>query len=106
LKHALLSREGRGAKLGLERMHAALETLGHPERALRVVHVAGTNGKGSVCAMVEAIARASGLRSGMFTSPHLCRIEERIRLDGEPIGEAPFAAALAKALDPALGALS
>lgn len=99
LTERLLARSGRGAKYGLERITAALERLGHPERDLRVVHVAGTNGKGSVCAMVDAMARAAGHRVGVFTSPHLCRLNERIRLDGEPIADAPFAAALKVALD-------
>ena len=98
LKEKLLARSGRGAKYGLDRMRAALSRLDHPERGLRPVHVAGTNGKGSVCAMVEAIGRAAGLRCGMFTSPHLCRIEERIRIDGEPIEERRFEDALGRVL--------
>ncbi len=59
--------------------------LGHPERRFPAIHVAGTNGKGSVAAMTEAIARAAGLRTGLFTSPHLVCPSERIRLDGRPI---------------------
>jgi dihydrofolate synthase / folylpolyglutamate synthase len=101
LKEALLARSGRGAKYGLDRMTAALADLGHPERHLPVVHVAGTNGKGSVCAMVTSIARAAGLRTGTFVSPHLERIEERIALDGAPIDGERFADALASVLDPA-----
>jgi dihydrofolate synthase/folylpolyglutamate synthase len=68
--------------------------------------VAGTNGKGSVCAMVESTARAAGLRTGLFTSPHLCRFNERIRLDGEEIDDDRFAQALAVALDPSLPELT
>jgi len=98
LKEQLLSRSGRGATYGLERMQRALSVLGHPERGLPVVHVAGTNGKGSVCAMVEAIALSAGLRTGMFTSPHLCSLNERIRIDGAPIDDPSFAAALSPAL--------
>ena len=94
LREELLSRTGRGAKYGLERMRAALACLDHPERVLPVVHVAGTNGKGSVCAMLTAVARASGLSTGTFTSPHLCELAERIRLDGEPIDRERFADAL------------
>jgi dihydrofolate synthase/folylpolyglutamate synthase len=83
-----------GVKLGLERMHGILSELGDPQRGLRGVHVAGTNGKGSTSAMVESIARASGLRTGLYTSPHLCRFAERIRIDGEPIGDEAFERAL------------
>ncbi len=74
-----------GVRLGLDAMRVACEAADHPERAFDAVHVAGTNGKGSVSAMVEAIARQSGLRTGLFTSPHLTRFAERIRIDGEPI---------------------
>jgi len=98
LQEELLSRTGRGAKYGLDRMIAALEALGHPERDLPFVHVAGTNGKGSVCAMLTSIGRAAGLSTGTFTSPHLCRLAERVRLDGEPIDQAPFADALERVL--------
>jgi dihydrofolate synthase/folylpolyglutamate synthase len=104
LKEQLLARTGRGATFGLERMQAAMRALGHPERELAAVHVAGTNGKGSVCAMVEAIGRAAGERTGLFTSPHLCLIEERIRLDGELIDAERFGDALSRVLplEPAL----
>jgi dihydrofolate synthase/folylpolyglutamate synthase len=79
-------------------MREACARTGHPERAFPAVHVAGTNGKGSVSAMVEAIARARGLKTGMYTSPHLCRFAERIRLDGEPIDDAVLASVLERAL--------
>ena len=88
-----------GMRLGLEPMREACARSGHPERAFAVVHVAGTNGKGSVCAMVEAIARAHGLKTGLYTSPHLCRFAERIRLGGEPIDDDALDAHLARALD-------
>lgn len=88
-----------GMRLGLDPMRAACERAGHPERDLPVVHVAGTNGKGSVCAMVDAIARAAGMRTGLYTSPHLCRFAERIRIDGEPIDDDRLAALLTRALD-------
>lgn len=106
LREELLSRTGGGAKYGLERMHAALDALGHPERELDVVHVAGTNGKGSVCAMVTAIAGAGGLRTGTFTSPHLCELAERIRLDGEPIDRERFADALEPVLHRSMPAVT
>src|ERR1700690_2024714 len=76
-----LGNEMKTAKLGLERMQAVLEALGNPEKAYRVVHVAGTNGKGSTCAMIEAGLRASGIRTGLFTSPHLLEPTERIQID-------------------------
>lgn len=75
----------RGIRLELDRMRAALALRGNPERALRVVHVAGTNGKGSVSAMVEASLRAAGHRTGLYTSPHLHRFVERIRIAGREI---------------------
>ncbi len=102
----LLSRAGAGAKLGLERVGEALQAVGDPQRGLAVVHVAGTNGKGSCCAMVEAVARRAGLRTGLFTSPHLRRFNERIRIDGEPIDDQGFTAALGQALRDDLPRLS
>ena len=80
-----LGNEIKSAKLGLERIRAVLEALGNPERAYRVVHVAGTNGKGSTCAMIEAGLRAAGVRTGLFTSPHLIEPTERIQIDGIPV---------------------
>jgi dihydrofolate synthase/folylpolyglutamate synthase len=80
---------------GLERIHGLLDRLGHPEAGLRILHVAGTNGKGSVCALSEAIFRAAGLRTGLYTSPHLRHLSERIRIGGIPID----AAALGRAVD-------
>jgi len=75
-----------GIKLGLDNISALLRELDHPESALRCVHVAGTNGKGSVSAMIDAMLEASGVRTGLFTSPHLVRPNERIRIAGEDIG--------------------
>ena len=77
-------------KHGLYRMEAILEALGNPERELKSIHIAGTNGKGSTAAMVTAFAKAHGLRVGTFTSPHMDSIRERIQLDGVPLGEEPF----------------
>jgi dihydrofolate synthase / folylpolyglutamate synthase len=83
-----------GIKLGLERMHAIMGELGHPERGKRGVHIAGTNGKGSTSAFLEAILRARGLHVGMMPSPHLSSYRERVRLDGSSISEPDFAAAV------------
>lgn len=74
-----------GIKLGLENIRGLLEALGNPQERLSFLHVAGTNGKGSVCAMLDAILRASGRRTGLYTSPHLVDFRERIRVDGEKI---------------------
>jgi len=71
-----------GVEFGLERVVRALQLLGAPERRLPAIQIAGTNGKGSTAAMTEAILRAAGLRTGLFTSPHLSRFTERIRIDG------------------------
>jgi dihydrofolate synthase / folylpolyglutamate synthase len=112
----LYARVPRGMELGLDKMLAACRRFDHPERKFKAIHVAGTNGKGSVCAMVEAIARAAGSdeaiaevvarvgedqlvatwrtdvarhrkRTGLYTSPHLAKFSERIRIDGEPISD-------------------
>src|SRR5436309_9465110 len=72
---------------GLERIETLLEALGHPEQRYRLVQVGGTNGKGSVAAMLAAMLRAGGHRVGLYTSPHLVSFRERIRVDGEPIAE-------------------
>jgi len=77
-------------KHGLYRMESILEALGNPERGLKSIHIAGTNGKGSTAAMVTAFAKAHGLRVGTFTSPHMDSIRERIQLDGVPLEEEPF----------------
>ena len=98
LLDALAARASRQMVLGLDATRAALARLGDPQRALEVVHIAGTNGKGSTSAMVECIARHAGLRTGLYTSPHLCRFAERIRLDGAPIDDDGFASALERAL--------
>ncbi|HEY8487097.1 MAG TPA: folylpolyglutamate synthase/dihydrofolate synthase family protein [Limnochordales bacterium] len=74
-----------GMRLGLERMRALMARLGDPHRGFACVHVAGTNGKGSTCAMLAAMARAAGLRVGLYTSPHLVHFHERIVVDGRPI---------------------
>jgi dihydrofolate synthase/folylpolyglutamate synthase len=76
-----------GAKFGLETSFKLAELSGNPHHRLRFIHVAGTNGKGSTCAMLESIYRASGLRVGLFTSPHLVSFRERIQLNREYISE-------------------
>src|SRR5437773_6073580 len=71
---------------GLERIETLLEALGHPEQRYRLVQVGGTNGKGSVAAMLAAMLKAAGRRVGLYTSPHLVSFRERIRVNGEAIG--------------------
>jgi dihydrofolate synthase / folylpolyglutamate synthase len=81
------------AKFGLERITALMADLGNPERAYRVIHVAGTNGKGSTCAMIEAALRTAGYRTGLYTSPHLIEPTERIQIAGTPVTREQFATA-------------
>ncbi|HXA28286.1 MAG TPA: folylpolyglutamate synthase/dihydrofolate synthase family protein [Candidatus Angelobacter sp.] len=100
----LIGTGNRGIKAGLDRIGALLDELGHPEQGLRGVLVAGTNGKGSVCAMVDAVVRRAGLGSVMLVKPHLISYRERIVIDGEQIPEALFAA-LVERLRPAVDAV-
>ncbi len=81
----LRSLKRRGVVFGLDRMRGLVRALGNPQDRVPVIHVAGTNGKGSVAAMLEAIFRAAGWRTGLYTSPHLIRLGERIQVDREPI---------------------
>jgi len=80
-----------GIKLGLETMGRLIELIGLPGKAQRVLHVAGTNGKGSTCAMMDGLSRAGRHMTGLFTSPHLVHFTERIRVDGIPMPEAEAA---------------
>ena len=77
-----------GAQFGLENTFKLAELAGNPQNQLRFIHVAGTNGKGSTCAMLESIYRAAGLRVGLFTSPHLVSFRERIQINRQLISEA------------------
>src|SRR6266487_6731713 len=77
-----------GAKFGLENTRRLAALAGNPQNQLRFIHVAGTNGKGSTCAMLESIYRAAGLRGGLFTSPHLVSFRERIQVNRQLISEA------------------
>ncbi len=85
-----LGNEIKTVKLGLDRIRRVLDALGNPQRAYRVVHVAGTNGKGSTCAMIDAGLRAAGVRTGLFTSPHLIEPTERIQVDGLAVTPGQF----------------
>ncbi len=94
-----------GLRPGLETMQALLERLGHPERACAAIHIAGTNGKGSVAAMLDAVLRAAGMRVGLYTSPHLVRFNERIQVNGVAIADDALAALFA-GLEPHLTAVA
>src|SRR4051812_20718 len=83
----LFSLEQIGIKFGLENIRAIVDALAHPESAFLSLHVAGTNGKGSVTAMVERALRAAGYRTGRFTSPHLVRVNERFAIDGNAVSD-------------------
>lgn len=88
-----------GVHWGLERVAAALASLGNPERCAPVIHVGGTNGKGSVCSTAASILRAAGQRVGLYTSPHLCSLTERFQIDGHPV-EAEHLVAVADRIRP------
>jgi dihydrofolate synthase/folylpolyglutamate synthase len=85
-----LGNEIKTAKLGLDRIRAVLSALGDPQNSFRSIHVAGTNGKGSTCAMIDAGLRTAGIRTGLFTSPHLIEPTERIVIDGMPVTPRQF----------------
>ena len=88
-----------GIKFGLDNISALAARLGHPERAFRSVHIAGTNGKGSVTAMVDAALRSAGHRSARYTSPHLIDLAERFVIDGRSVTHATLAAAIVDVRD-------
>ncbi len=88
-----LGNEIKSAKLGLDRVNSLLDRLDRPHEACRFVHVAGTNGKGSTCAMIESGLRAAGVRTGLYTSPHLLEPTERIRVGGCPVSREQFSEA-------------
>jgi dihydrofolate synthase / folylpolyglutamate synthase len=83
----LFSLEQIGIEFGLDNMRAVLDAIGRPESAFRSLHVAGTNGKGSVTAMADQALRAAGYLSARYTSPHLVRINERFTIDGRPVAD-------------------
>lgn len=90
--------QARAAKFDLHNIRAICERMGHPERKFASVHIAGTNGKGSTAAMLASIIQAARLRCGLYTSPHLLRINERIRLKGVEISDEQFAESFTRVL--------
>lgn len=90
----MISRQNFVKKDGLGRVYAALKNLGNPHEKIRTVHVTGTNGKGSVCALFDSVFRAAGCKTGLFISPHLVSLTERIKINGAEMNESEFAALL------------
>ena len=88
----LYSLKHKGAKYGIDRMRLFVDALGHPEQAFPIIHVAGTNGKGSTCSMLESIYRANGYKTGLYSSPHLVRQGERVQVNREILDEADIVA--------------
>ncbi len=101
----LFALKARGVKYGIDRMNLWLEALGHPEQATPVIHITGTNGKGSTAAMLEAIFRAAGWRTGLYTSPHLVRLGERVQVNRTILTEGELLA-YANELNPIAKAVS
>ncbi len=95
----LYERVPRGVLLGLERVRAAAERLGGVHELGRYVHIAGTNGKGSTAAFVATMAERAGLRVGLYSSPHLCRLAERVQIDGRALADDALADALSRVMD-------
>ena len=92
----LAARRRFGMKPGLDAIRGTCAALGDPQKSFSAIHIAGTNGKGAVCAMLDAALRANGLRVGRYTSPHLVKLNERFFLDGAPIGDDVLSAAAEK----------
>src|SRR3954466_9815100 len=90
-----------GMQFGLERMHALLEALGHPEREFDAIHVVGSNGKSSTVRFAEALLEAEGVRTGAYLSPHLTTFRERIRIGGQVIDEDAYERAVLDVSDAA-----
>jgi dihydrofolate synthase / folylpolyglutamate synthase len=92
----LFGLKAKGMKFGIDRMRGLSAALRHPERAQPIIHLAGTNGKGSTAAMLDAILRAAGKRVGLYTSPHLVRLGERVQVDRQILSEAEIIAFVAE----------
>ncbi|KAK9895151.1 FolC bifunctional protein [Cystobasidium minutum MCA 4210] len=98
-EHQISPSMSKGITLGLARITQLLNTLGNPHLAVPIIHVAGTNGKGSVCAYIDSILRASSLKVGRFTSPHLVHVRDSITLQGKPLSESEYLSAHTKVED-------
>jgi len=102
LLNDLFSLQGRGIKYDLARMREACSRLGNPQHGIGTVHVAGTNGKGTVCAFVESILRHAGYTTGLYTSPHIVNFNERFCIDGVPVADADWIAVFER-IEPIVG---
>ncbi len=100
----LIALRNPGSKYGIDRMRLLCDALAHPERVFPVIHVAGTNGKGSVCAMLESIYRQAGYRTGLYTSPHLVHLGERVQVNRQNLS-APQILEFVRTLKPLAEAL-
>ncbi len=103
---ALAARQRFGVRQGLEVMEALMARMGRPESGLAAIHIAGTNGKGSVAAMIDSVLRTAGMPCGRYTSPHLQRFNERIFISGEPVSDACLNAAVAAVESAARGVVA
>ena len=92
IRDYLYSLKHKGSKYGIDRMRLFAEQLGQPQLKFPCIHVAGTNGKGSTCSMLEAIYRANGYKTGLYSSPHLIRQGERVQVNREILDEADIVA--------------
>ncbi|MBQ8113878.1 MAG: bifunctional folylpolyglutamate synthase/dihydrofolate synthase, partial [Kiritimatiellae bacterium] len=95
----IMDRRRFGMRPGLEVMRAVLKELGDPQNSLRFVHVAGTNGKGATCAIIDEVLRAAGYRVGRYTSPHLVTVNERFFLNGEAASDEALEPAVVRVMD-------
>ena len=94
-EHASYEKTGRVDSPSIEKIERLLEVLGDPQNDFRVIHVTGTNGKGSTSQIITRLLMAHGLKVGTYSSPHLENVRERIQVDGEPIAEIDFADSIA-----------
>src|SRR5215212_5455032 len=92
----LFAQKAQGRRFGIDRMRVLAAALGHPEGTVPCVHIAGTNGKGSVAAMLDAIVHAAGWRTGLYTSPHLVHVGERVQVDRRMLTEQEIVAYVAE----------
>lgn len=99
IRRWLFSSKSKGMSLGLERVSIALEKLKRPDKSMHCIHVAGSNGKGSACAHLSSGIQRAGFKVGLFTSPHLVKIEERVRINGKSVSSEKFDAALLEIKD-------
>ncbi len=101
VENILTSKEKFHIKLGLDRVSAVLEILGNPQQKIKTLHIAGTNGKGSVCAILSGILTQAGYKTGLYTSPHLVKYNERIKISGIDISDEELGSVIKKTIETA-----